>query len=439
MLVRNFQQQVALEGVAGAGLDAADRRVPRCREPRADHVVEPELIVARGRVETRHEPVAALDRGGHGAQRLRQRRRLHDRQMPRADDCLQSQQVVAAGIFQITAPHRLRERFPVAVADGGSRGGLAEERAACQRRAHHKTAQAARRAQLETPGDLAAAVVVREKRVRHRAGSHRRRRAGNPLRAVDLHARVPPERAHERHPGIGVRVADRITHQPAQAPFAEQLVGVGGERVGPHGREVLVRQRVADQRVVARVSPPRERAEGRRHPADLDVEIAGRPGPDAQIERIRPHAAEILRPHLAQQREMRAHPDGGRQIEPQQPQRRVLVIGVVEEAGIVRAERRRYVAADRHTIAGKRDRLRRQRLGARGAHADDQQPREPCGRAPECHACGQIIVRQPLQSVVQLHRSGDRRAAARTASEASLEKTCVISPEHGFRRCLEDR
>src|SRR5437899_8479790 len=68
--------------------------------------------------------------------------------MPRADDRLESQQVVVAGILQIAAPRVLRERSCVAVADGGSRGGLAEERAACQRRAHDKAAQAARRAQL---------------------------------------------------------------------------------------------------------------------------------------------------------------------------------------------------------------------------------------------------------------------------------------------------
>src|SRR6266542_2675032 len=31
---------------------------------------------------------------------------------------------------------------------------------------------------------------------------------------------------------------------------------------------------------------------------------------------------------------------------------------------------------------------------------------------------------------------GGRCAAAKTASKASLAKTCSISPEHGFRRCL---
>src|SRR6266851_3209782 len=31
---------------------------------------------------------------------------------------------------------------------------------------------------------------------------------------------------------------------------------------------------------------------------------------------------------------------------------------------------------------------------------------------------------------------GGRRAAAKTASQASLAKTCVIPPERGFRRCL---
>src|SRR5947209_1747728 len=33
---------------------------------------------------------------------------------------------------------------------------------------------------------------------------------------------------------------------------------------------------------------------------------------------------------------------------------------------------------------------------------------------------------------------GGRCAAAKTASKASPAKTCFISPEHGFRRCLAD-
>src|SRR5712691_11906548 len=40
------------------------------------------------------------------------------------------------------------------------------------------------------------------------------------------------------------------------------------------------------------------------------------------------------------------------------------------------------------------------------------------------------------QSVREPSLLGSRCAAAKTASKASRAKTCFISPEHGFRRCL---
>ena len=209
-----------------------------------------------------------------------------------------------------------------------------------------------------------------------------------------LHAGVPAERADHRHADIGIHVAHRIAHEPAEAALAQQLVGARRQGVGADRGEVLIRERIANQRVVIGVRAPRERPERRRDAADLDVEVARRPRTDPQIQRIGADAVEILAPDLAEQREVRARLERRRQIEPEQPQRRVLVVGVVEEAGIVRSVGRRRIAAERHAAAGQRDRLRRQRLGpGSGRQADHHHPRKPCGRAPDCHLYARIIVR----------------------------------------------
>ena len=69
-------------------------------------------------------------------------------------------------------------------------------------------------------------------------------------------------------------------------------------------------------------------------------------------------------------------------VDAEQPQRRVLVVGVVEEAGVGGAVARRHVAADRHAAVRQRNRLGRQRLGGPGpggAHQEQRrEPRDPC-------------------------------------------------------------
>src|SRR6185295_15646003 len=103
-----------------------------------------------------------------------------------------------------------------------------------------------------------------------------------PDASVDLHAGVPPERADQRHTAIEARGAHRVPHQPAQTPLLEQFVGARRQRIGPKRREVLVGQRIPDQRVVVRVGAPAERAERWWNPADLDVEVASGPRPDTR-------------------------------------------------------------------------------------------------------------------------------------------------------------
>src|SRR5207248_5757712 len=66
--------------------------------------------------------------------------------------------------------------------------------------------------------------------------------------------------------------------------------------------------------------------------------------------------------------------------------RRLVVIRIVEEAGIVRRERDRDVAAERQMTVGEHDRRRRQRLCAkRHGQRDRYRERERRRLDPYCH------------------------------------------------------
>ena len=87
------------------------------------------------------------------------------------------------------------------------------------------------------------------------------------------------------------------------------------------------------------VGAPRERAEGRRHAPDLDVEIRGRPRPDAQVEPVRADAVAVFGLEIAQPSEVLVRPSPPRDtLTLQHPQRRVFVIGVIEERGVFGAK-----------------------------------------------------------------------------------------------------
>ena len=69
-------------------------------------------------------------------------------------------------------------------------------------------------------------------------------------------------------------------------------------------------------------------------------------------------------------------------IDAQHAQLGILVVGVVEEARVLRSERRRDISADGQHAAGEHNRLRRRRLRARlAAGAEDEQARDPRSRA----------------------------------------------------------
>ena len=105
------------------------------------------------------------------------RRRRHHRQAPVADDGLESQQIVHARILQVAAPRGLRELVsPVAVsvAQRAARRRIADERAARERGADD---QAGDGPDLDAPGELTPAVVVRKQRIGDGPGRDRGGRA----------------------------------------------------------------------------------------------------------------------------------------------------------------------------------------------------------------------------------------------------------------------
>ena len=175
--IRQLEQQIALNGIAAADLDARDRRVPRRRGGGAGDLAEAEMIDARGRVEAGPDLVAALDRRGEGAPAGRDERAPHGRQRPPAEDRFGAQEVVVARVLDVAAPRRLREVPVVPVAHRAARRGRADERAARARRADDQPGAGMTH---DASGDLLSRVVVVEQRIRDRAGRHRRCRFDQP-------------------------------------------------------------------------------------------------------------------------------------------------------------------------------------------------------------------------------------------------------------------
>src|SRR5216683_1232558 len=106
-------------------------------------------------------------------------------------------------------------------------------------------------------------------------------------------------------------------------------------------------------------------------------------------------------------------------------------------------------------VRGASPSLHRERRCARLARRDDREYREYLReeqrRQAGCSAARmqmelqhglvtKLRLKPPSNGERSLRESsllGGRCAAAKTASKASEAKTCFISPEHGFRRCLE--
>ena len=112
---------------------------------------------------------------------------------------------------------------------------------------------------------------------------------------------------------------------------------VAGAASGMERRQVLVGQRVADDRVVGRVGAP---ADTRRTSAE-----SGRPGcrnrvdpgSDANVSGVGVRLLEILRPELADEGQPASRLPRAGQRQPEQAKRVVLVVGVVEVGDLVLA------------------------------------------------------------------------------------------------------
>ena len=142
-------------------------------------------------------------------------------------------------------------------------------------------------------------------------------------------------------PGLGwLLPTGKLDSQP-RARMRARSSAVGRHRVGMDRGQVLVGQRIADHRIVGRVGAPAEHAEGRRNPAGLDVELAVRATAGRARRRRRrcgrSRSSERNSPTNARRR-AGCHEPATR--DPKQPQRVVLVVGVIEERN--RRQRRRW-------------------------------------------------------------------------------------------------
>ena len=255
-------------------------------------------------------------------------------------------------------------------------------------RGGHTANQARERPHHHTSGNLTAGVVVADERVGERAGRHRDGRFRALTRRVHLDPGIPAKRMDEGQPVVGGGVPDREAREPPTPAHPQQFVGVRRHRVWTKRGEVLIRQGVANQEVVVRVVAPGEGAEGRGHTPRLDVEAARAPRPDAHVERVRVGQSAVLAANLRQQRDAVARLHLGGDAEDQHPERRVLIVGVVEEARVGRAVRRvppdaraacrgRDVGADGQPLRPERQRLGREHLRLDGqaaaCHQHDQE------------------------------------------------------------------
>ena len=119
------------------------------------------------------------------------------------------------------------------------------------------------------------------------AVGHRRARIERLGPDAHLHAGVPAERRDERHARRDLERSDGIARPPPARAHAQHVVCRGRQRVRADRGQVLVGERIADQRIAGAVLAPRERAEGRRDASGLNVDRPIAPRTDAHVQGVR--------------------------------------------------------------------------------------------------------------------------------------------------------
>ncbi len=287
-----------------------------------------------------------------------------------AEGCLRAPAVILAG--------GQRRRGKRRVVDVGAVRGRAAEY------------QPGRCAPLDTSCDLFAPVVVTSPRIRERAVGD----GGAELKCVVAHARldsgIPSECRDHRKAGADGKRPKRVTGAPPARAHPEDVLGVRRQRVGSHRSEVLVGERVSNQRVVGAIDAPRKCAERRRNAPRLDVDRAIAPGANPHVQCVGPERIGVLGSDLGKHGQTVGETDVRREAEPQHPQRVVLVVGVVEPRAIrviLRRERHRDVGAEPHASAGDRDRAGGQLLRARRRTCGQQRQQDPSARESAPREC----------------------------------------------------
>ena len=226
VLRREFQEEVALDGIAAAGFEAGDRRIPRRRPCARRDRAEPQIVGSRGEVKSGPELVAPLDERG------RRRETVIDRwKPPLREDRFGPHQVIPARIFDVASPGSLRERAVLVAPDCRSCRVAGHEGTMRRRGADNRPGQGMHGG---PSGHLAPAVVVMEFGVRERPDCHRSRQFDDVVGGVRLDARVPSERVGERHArSAAADIGDRIGGEPSATAHLHQFVRVGRDRVRP--------------------------------------------------------------------------------------------------------------------------------------------------------------------------------------------------------------
>jgi hypothetical protein len=148
------------------------------------------------------------------------------------------------------------------------------------------------------------------------------------------------------------------------------LLRPSGDRVLAQGRQVLVREGQAGERVVGGVPTTRKGAEDRWHEPCLEVDLAARPGPQAEIEGVDPRCLEIVAARVEEHRGEGREPAFGHEVHPKEAQAARFVVAVVEPAQVLGRDRPAHLAAEAQPAAEERDRLFGPGDDRREAHAE---------------------------------------------------------------------
>ncbi len=138
--------------------------------------------------------------------------------------------------------------------------------------------------------------------------------------------------------GVGLPIENSV--EPPPPAHAREFVRGGRKGIVPVGRQVLERERHADERVVGRVEASGEGTERGRDATGVHIEGLRQPGTDTHVEGVGLGCLELQRPDLGDHGHPLHQGHLGDERQPQRAHGAVLVVGVVEPALVLGLHRR---------------------------------------------------------------------------------------------------